>query len=219
MRDNLDDGKREQVKECDKIRKKEMHDNLDDDKIEQIRCNEKNRKKNQRLEIKNERKQVFDNAHRCSMVDPFILTTPPFEIIEEDFKSAIQEGPTYICEVCWKFEFRKNVIKLNALKYQTGICNKFSTGKSDWICRSCHKSMLKNKMPMEAQKNKTELCPKLDEFENLCPIAPMLILQIIPFMFIVAKVKGAQHSLKGQYVLVPKDLKKVQTILPRLYDE
>ena len=62
MRDNLDDGKREQVKECDKIRKKEMHDNLDDDKIEQIRCNEKNRKKNQRLEIKNERKQVFDNA-------------------------------------------------------------------------------------------------------------------------------------------------------------
>ena len=66
MRDNLDDGKREQVKECDKIRKKEMHDNLDDDKIEQIRCNEKNRKKNQRLEIKNERKQVFDNAHRCS---------------------------------------------------------------------------------------------------------------------------------------------------------
>ena len=38
-------------------------------------------------------------------------------------------------------------------------------------------------------------------------------------MFIVGKVKDAQHGLKGQCVLVPIDLKKVQTILPRLCDE
>ena len=49
-------------------------------------------KRNRLVEIKDERKQVFDNVHRCSMVDPFILTTPAFKIIEEDFKSAIQEG-------------------------------------------------------------------------------------------------------------------------------
>ena len=196
-----------------------MRDNLDDDKREQIRYNDKKIKKNQRVEIKDERKQVFDNVHRCSMVDPFILITPAFKIIEKDFKSAIQEGPTYICNICWKFEFQKNVIKLNALKYQTGICNKFSTGKSDWICRSCHKSMLKNKMPMQAQKNKMELCPKFNEFESLCPIELMLISQIIPFMFIVAKAKGAQNGLKGQCVLVPTDLKNVQTILPRSCNE
>ena len=183
------------------------------------RYNDKNRKKNQRREIKDERKQVFDNVHRCSMVYPFILTTPAFKIIEEDFKSAIQEGPTSIYDICWKFGFRKDVIKLNALKYQTGICNKFSTGKSDWICRSCHKSMLKNKMPMQAQKNKMELCPKFNEFESLCPIELMLISQIIPFMFIVAKAKGAQNGLKGQCVLVPTDLKNVQTILPRSCNE
>ena len=33
------------------------------------------------------------------------------------------------------------------------------------------------------------------------------------------KTKGAQHGLKGQCVLVPADLKKGQTILPRLCDE
>ena len=59
------------------------------------RYNDKNRKKNQRIEIKDERKQVFDHVHRCSMVDPFIFTTPTFKIIEEDFKSTIQEDPTY----------------------------------------------------------------------------------------------------------------------------
>ena len=34
-------------------------------------------------------------------------------------------------------------------------------------------------------------------------------------MFNVAKTKGAQDGLKGQFVLVPKDLDKIQTILPR----
>ena len=34
-------------------------------------------------------------------------------------------------------------------------------------------------------------------------------------MFIVAKMKGAQDGLKGQCVLVPTDLDKIQTILPR----
>ena len=208
MHYNLDDDKREQVKESDKIRKKEICDNLDDDKTEQIRYNDKNRKKNQRMEIKDERKHVFDNVHGFSMFDSFILTTPAFKIIEEDFKSAIQEGPTSIYDICWKFGFRKDVIKLNALKYQTGICNKFSTGKSDWICRSCHKSILENKMPMQAKKNKIWLCPKFNEFESLCPIELMLISQIITFMFIFAKAKGAQHCLKGQCVLVPTDLKK-----------
>ena len=63
-----------------------------------------------------------------------------------------------------------------------------------------------------------ELCPKFNEFESMCLIELMLISQILPFMFIVAKAKGAQHGLKGQCVLVPTDLKKVQTILPRSYD-
>ena len=38
-------------------------------------------------------------------------------------------------------------------------------------------------------------------------------------MFLVAKAKGAQHGLKGQCVLVPTGLKKVQTILQRSCDE
>ena len=40
---------------------------------------------------------------------------------------------------------------------------------------------------MQVQKNEIKLCPKSNEFESLCPIELMLISQIIPFMFIVAK--------------------------------
>ena len=70
-------------------------------------------------------------------------------------------------------------------------------------------------MPMPAQLNKIELCPKFSEWDRRYPIELMLISQIIPFMFIVAKTKGAQHGLKGQCVLLPTDLKKIQTILPK----
>ena len=47
----------------------------------------------------------------------------------------------------------------------------------------------------------------------------MLTYQIIPFMFIVAKMEGAQHGHKGQCVLVPTGLEKIQIVLPRSCNE
>ena len=67
-------------------------------------------------------------------------------------------------------------------------------------------------MPVQAQVNNMELCPKFIEFERLSPIWLLLISLIIPFMFIVAKTKRVQHGPKGPSVLVPTDLKKLQTI-------
>ena len=52
------------------------------------------------------------------MVDPTILKTQAFKLIKGDFQCVIQEGPTNICDICWKFEFRKNVIKLKDTKYE-----------------------------------------------------------------------------------------------------
>ena len=54
---------------------------------------------------------------------------------------------------------------------------------------------------------------------TICTIQLMLLSQIIPFMFIDAKAKGAQHVLKGHCVLVLTDLKKTQNILPWSCDE
>ena len=52
-------------------------------------------------------------------------------------------------------------------------------------------------MTILAQLNKIELCPKFTELERLCLTELMLISQIIQFMFIVAKTKGAQNGFKG----------------------
>ena len=57
-----------------------------------------------------------------SITDP-CLTTLAFRLIEEVLNGAIQEVLTYICDICQKFKFRSNAIKLKEMKYQTDICN------------------------------------------------------------------------------------------------
>ena len=56
-----------------------------------------------------------------SMTDPAILDTDAYKLIQNRFLKSIDEGPTYICDICWKFEYRTNVIKLNPDKYNSEI--------------------------------------------------------------------------------------------------
>ena len=88
-----------------------------------------------------------------------------------------------------------------------------------WICHTCHKSIKKKKMPAKAITNNLQLNPKYEEIEVLNEMELVLCCQCIPFMFIVGKQKGSQHGLKGQCVLVPADIKKIQNVLPRRCDE
>ena len=60
--------------------------------------------------------------------------------------------------------------------------------------------MKKKKMPMQAQVNGLELCSKFDELENFCLLKITLISQINLFKHVCAKVKGAQHGVKGNLV-------------------
>ena len=149
------------------------------------------------------------------MVDPSILESKAFKLIKEDYVTAIQKGPEFICNICHKCDWRNNVQHFDPSNYDQEILEKCDTGKSNWICRTCDKSMRKDKMPIQAHNNGLGHCPDIQELEDLCPLEITLISQIIPFMFIVAKTKGAQNGLKGQCVLVPADLTKVQTQLPR----
>ena len=178
-----------------------MRENLDDEVKTKQTESAKKRMQSLRENVKQNRDNIFGSVQDHSMVDPSILDTDAFKTIEREFKDAIKEGPTFICDICWKFEFRTNVIKLTETKYDQEIYAECNTGKSSWICKGCHRSLLSNKTPMQAQVNNLYLCPKIEELENLCSIELMLISKIIPFMFIVARVKGAQHGLKGQCIL------------------
>ena len=100
MRDDLNDDEKQKVGKDNNKRKKEKRYNLDYDGKEQLRKYEKNKKRDQRLRTLEERSSTFNNVQMYNKVDPCILATSAFRLIEEDFKGAIHEGPTYICDIC-----------------------------------------------------------------------------------------------------------------------
>ena len=75
------------------------------------------------------------------MVDASIFHTPAFK---KEILEAIEEGPTYICGICLKFDWRENMIKLNHSRYGK-IYNGCHTVKSEYICKSCDLSLRKRK--------------------------------------------------------------------------
>ena len=183
-----------------------------------------------------EREKAFEEVQGMSVVDPNILDTAAYFIIEDDWLKETTVGPEYCCDICLQWCCKSNMLKLKTSNYDQEILDrcykdvyiqknpeKFErcfNGKQEWICKTCHKYFLKSKMPPRSQANSLELDPIVDVFleqadKELYPIELMLISQIIPFMFITAKHTSKQWGLKGQCVLVLADLKKVQTSLPR----
>ncbi|XP_066926640.1 uncharacterized protein [Clytia hemisphaerica] len=185
------------------------------------------RKETHRLLNKSERKKQFDKVQGKSMVDPSITLTKAFEIVQQDFECAIKEGPTNKCHICIKWEYKGNGKRFLHKEYENltmfelcDVCNTDCDSEEIyWICHSCDKAIKKEQLPVQAQANNLQLSPKLPELEELCPIEMMLVSQIIPFMFIVPKHKGGQQGLKGQCVMVPANLDKIQKVLPRVCND
>ena len=172
---------------------------------------------------KAERMEILNEMQGRSMVHPSFLDTPAFKLIEKEYGEEIRKGPNYICNICWKTEYRTSVIELDPSKHDEKLfdqchTNNYSHDQKIYIGKDCDRAMKKKKLPMQVQFNGLELCPKFDELKNLCPLEITPISQIMPFMHVCAKIKGAEHGLKGQVVLTFHDLCKVQRVLPRCCD-
>ena len=99
-RKNVNNQKKQHIKiEGSKIKKRNC------DNFDHLKKYDRKTKINNRLQHLDKRNSIFNNVQMCSMVDPSILTIPVFRLNEEDFETANQESPTYICDICWKFKF------------------------------------------------------------------------------------------------------------------
>ena len=68
-----------------------MRENFDDEVKEKVKADDKNRKATVRENDKQRKDTIFDSVQDHSMVDPSILDTDAFKIIEREFKDAIKE--------------------------------------------------------------------------------------------------------------------------------
>ena len=106
----------------------------------------------------------FEEVIGVSKVDPSITKSEAFSIVKKKFEISIQKGPTFICNICFKFEYRRNVIYYNEERYgqfpdvfEKCKTDKISLDNNQYICHSCDKSLQKGKMPAQAQNNNLNL--------------------------------------------------------------
>lgn len=119
--------------------------------------------------------------------------------------------------------YKRSVVKYKKGQYSVSrnlkdkLPDQTDATEVQYICKSCHGSLKKNKTPPQATWNGLQLSPIPNVMKDLSLLECHLISKIQPFMKIVSKPRGAQHGIKGSVVLVPADLSKITTALPRTF--
>ena len=156
----------------------------------------------------------------------------------QKFVKSCKNGPVYVCCVCHRLSFDKQVKvcepeKLTANTELTELCvthtylhscdqdcgNPCSLkggprGKL-YICNTCHRYLTKGKMPPQAKANNLQTEKTPNELHDMNSLEQQLIAQTIPFSKIVALPKGGQKGIKGGVVCVPSSVQETTKALPR----
>ncbi|CAG2225833.1 unnamed protein product [Mytilus edulis] len=204
---------------------------------------------NHKEHVKQASKQKYanDDAHRIKIKQQTSVRRESLqeenkqisEVIRK-FKDEVKKGPECVCACCLRLFFEKQVQICKKDSYDNSIFDSVTTNKYEhkctddcktncafegtcrtslWICYTCHRKMLKGKIPADSFSNSLLLEDVPVELKQLNSIEQQLIAQNIPFMKIMALPKGGQKGVHGPVVCVPSDLKKVTSILPRSEDE
>ncbi len=156
------------------------------------------------------------------------------------FGQEVNTGPEFVCSVCHRLLFRKQVIecktecykdrgeKIAALgrrcittKYlhvcdeKCNMSSAYSSRCKLWICLTCHRKILGGKLPEESVANNMHLVDVPNQLKRLNSLEQHLIARNIPFMKLLCLPRGKQHGCHGPVVCVPVNTTDVSNILPR----
>ena len=168
-------------------------------------------------------------------------------IISDFQKSCKEDQLIYICQICQRIFFKKQVVALYANNYNRAILTKSlpshvninalptnekkkkkkkkqkekenqNTNES-WLCYTCHQNLLSNRVPRLATVNKLALAQQPDELSQLNMLERHLVSPAILFMKMITLIKGAQKGINGQVVCVKSNVNDTVACLPRLPTE
>lgn len=154
------------------------------------------------------------------------------ENVIENFHKKCKECPSCTCVICYRLLLKNEVKKLNIPKYSnqdliatsiqlSGLhqtrpeCENECSECAKWICYTCDRNLIQEKVPNQALVNNMALPPLPECLCELNQLEKHLISPIIPFMKILPLPKGQQKGIHGPVVCVPSDMTKVTEILPR----
>ncbi len=183
------------------------------------------------------KKNYLMHQQRGTLQDsqPDIVQDPGMLRALNIFRDVIKKGPTYVCTCCARALFLNQVRKCEVCNYQknptvaalclTGnyvhICSDcpdrcaLEDMKTEWICHSCHTTLLRGLMPDIAVANMLQFTPIPPELCDLNILERHVIAKYIPFAKIVTLPKGQQRAIKGAVISVASEVETTVNCLPR----
>ena len=138
------------------------------------------------------------------------------------FKTAVMEGPYFICIVCNRCLYKKTVKNFDLRKYDPGLSHLFifveSFDSNYYICLTCDKYLSKKEVPCQSVWNKLTLDDIPEELSSLNRLENILISKRILFKKISIMPKGQQPKIRGAVCNIPIQTNAVSNCLPRKTD-
>ncbi len=197
--------------------------------LHKIHCAQEIQYKYKNMYLKRRQRETLQDSHHDIVQDPGMLRALSI------FRDVIKQGPTYVCTCCARALFSNQVRNCEVHKYKqnptvtacclTGnyvhICSDcpvrcaLEDMKTEWICHSCHTTLLRGLMPDIAVANKLQFTPIPPELCDLNILERHVIAKYIPFAKILTLPKGQQRAIKGAVISVASEVETTVNCLPR----
>ena len=139
------------------------------------------------------------------------------------FKKEIRKGPFFICVICNRLLYKISVVLFDESKYP-GVNNEvfayrvLSFDDKEYVCKTCHKKLLKNKVPCQAVVNDLQVINLPERFSDIRKLEKIIIAKRLLFKRITIMSKGQAPKMKGSICNVPIKADEICNILPRGMD-
>ena len=154
-----------------------------------------------------------------------------------DFKEKAKKGPSSICCSCYRLFFEEQVKECDPSKYTknrnvidecirtdlrhlcTDDCDANCPKGKLWVCSTCKRYLQQGQMPPLSVANGLATEPQPYELATLNKLEQQLIALRLPFMTLANLPSGKQKGVHGPVVMVPANVSRTATALPRMLGE
>ena len=185
------------------------------------RCTRRATKKNQVYECDNERQSSTTKPNKKSECQkPKSEKVQSIAALISRFHNIVSQGPLYICSCCDQLWYKHSVFPAAKIRNSNPAAEKYllnskSVNNKEWLCRTCHNHLAKDKVPPLALLNGMKF-PKKPEFFDLNELECRLIAPRLAFQKLMQAPRGRQLKIHGNVVNVPAEVSDTVNMLPRL---